>query len=100
MIIMKRMVFSLSVERTPYQGPLLLYRSSGCTGHGCCGCPVARSRSTYASNRVAGNPHATCEFFAWHITPEPLSGGRLPGLHHIVERPHLNSTSRRVFYFS
>jgi hypothetical protein len=39
--------------------------------------------------------------FLRSVSPgKPFLAGRLPGLHHIVERPHRNSTSRRGFCFS
>jgi hypothetical protein len=61
---MKRMVFSLGVVRTPYQGRYFYIRAWTALGLENCEAPGGRCGSTYASNRVAGNRHAICEFFA------------------------------------
>jgi len=54
---MKRMVFSLKVERTPYQGRYFYIRAWAAPQAECCEWPGARYRSTYTSNGVTGNRH-------------------------------------------
>jgi hypothetical protein len=63
MIIMKRMVFSLKVERTPYQGRYWIGASTA-LGLESCEVPGAWCGSTYASNGVAEFRHASYELFA------------------------------------
>jgi hypothetical protein len=63
MIIMKRMVFSLKVERTPYQGRYYIGAWTA-LGLESCEVPGARCGSTYASNGVAEDRHAGYDFFA------------------------------------
>jgi len=55
MIIMKRIVFSLSVERTPYQGRYFYIGAWAAPGLESCEAPGARCGSTYASNEPDGN---------------------------------------------
>jgi hypothetical protein len=55
MIIMKRMVFSLSVERPPYQGRYFYIGARTAQGLESCEAPGARCGSTYASNEPGGN---------------------------------------------
>src|SRR5580700_2397756 len=63
---MKRILFSLSVVRTPYRGRYYIGAWTA-LGLESCEVPGARCRSTYASNEVAGNRHAICRFFvAYH----------------------------------
>src|ERR1700733_14573202 len=57
MIIMKRMGFSLKVERTPYQGRCFYIGAWTAPLPECCEWPIARCRSTYASNGAAGIRH-------------------------------------------
>src|SRR6202166_2793429 len=103
MIIMKRIVFSLGNEYCAgaVSGPLLLYRSFDDARPG-----ILRVA------RTCGAAPLTCRTDGTRIDTffdkfsrsvslrKHFLAGRLPGLHHIVERPHLNSTSRRGFYFS
>jgi hypothetical protein len=60
---------------------------------------VARCRSTYASNRPAGNQHATYRFFAWHITRETFSGGPVarPSPYSRTAGPEFDSSSLFLF---
>src|SRR6202795_1427134 len=103
MIIMKRIVFSLGNEYCAgaVSGPLLLYRSFDDARPG-----ILRVA------RTCGAAPLTCRTDGTRIDTffdkfsrsvslrKHLLAGRLPGLHHIVERPHLNSTSRRGFFFN
>jgi hypothetical protein len=63
MIIMKRILFSLSVVRAPFQGRYYIgaWTAPGLESYEA---PGARCGSTYASNGAAGNRHAICRFFA------------------------------------
>jgi hypothetical protein len=55
---MKRIVFSLSVERTPYQGRYFYIGAWAVPGLESCEAPGARCGSTYASNEPDGNRQA------------------------------------------
>jgi hypothetical protein len=70
MIIMKRMVFSLKAERTPYQGRYFYIGAWTAPGLESCAALNAGVGSTYASNGVVGNRHGFCEFFAQRIGPK------------------------------
>jgi hypothetical protein len=70
MIIMKRMVFSLKAERTPYQGRYFYIGAWTAPGLESCAALDAGAGSTYASNGVVGNRHGFCEFFAQRIGPK------------------------------
>src|SRR5260370_421564 len=100
MIIMKRIVFSLSVERTPYQGRYFYIGAWAALGTECCECPVARSRSTYASNRVAGNDMRFANFSRSVSPRETLSSGPVapPSAYSRTSPPEFHKSSR--FFFS
>src|SRR5580698_9773592 len=57
MIIMKRIFFSLSVERTPYQGRYFCIGAWAAPGLESCEWSGARCGSTYASNGWEVNRH-------------------------------------------
>src|SRR5271157_800927 len=63
MIIMKRMVFSLKVERAPYQGRFSYIGAWTALGTECYGALGAGSVSTYASNGRDGNRQTAYCFF-------------------------------------
>src|ERR1700740_3429024 len=100
MIIMKRMVFSLSIERTPYQCRYFYIGAWAALGTECCEC-WARGLSPLTCRTGWTGIDMRFANFPCSVSPRKhFLAGRLPGLHHIVERPHLNSTSRRGFYFN
>ena len=59
-------MFSLRVQRTPYQGRYYIGAWTA-LGLESCEAPGARCGSTYPSNGVAEDRHASYEFFAWRI---------------------------------
>jgi hypothetical protein len=73
-IIMKRMVFSLSFERLPYQGRYFYIGAWTALGAECYGALGAGSVSTYASNGLDGNRQTVQCFFVW---PRMLETGYL-----------------------
>src|SRR5580704_3475306 len=100
MIIMKRIFFSLSVERTPYQGGYFYIRAWTALARNVAS---GRVRGAALLTSRTGRPGIDTRFanFSRSVSPgKHFPAGQLPGLHHIVERPHRNSTSRRSFYFS
>jgi len=62
---MKRMVFSLKVERTPYQGRYFYIGASMPRKRKCCEWRGARCGSTYASNGWGANRHFFWKTLTW-----------------------------------
>src|SRR5271166_921571 len=92
-IIMKRMVVSLSVERTLYQCRYLYIGASTPRAREFC---ELRGRAAPLTCRMGGT-RIDIRFanFSRRVSPRKhFLAGRLPGLHHIVERPDRNSTNR------
>jgi len=94
---MNRMVFSLSVARTPYQGRYLYIGAWTALGLESCEAPVScalsRGAAPLASRTGWWYIDTRLANFSRSAPPgKHFPAGRLPGLHHIVDWPDRNST--------